>query len=217
MKPYADSPHRMAWQIFADLAALVAIVFSVRAGIWVYHRVNSVGQIGVEVEGVGTGLSGSLAEIGHTLGEIPLVGDLIADPFRNASNAAHGITDLGVAIQDQVRAIALVAGISVAVGPLILLTFVWLLPRLRFAVRAAKVHKIAQTAAGRDLLALRALATAPLEQLQLLSADVAADWRHGNTAIIEALALMEMDRAGVARAIEAPKTHAPKQIPPHLG
>jgi len=212
MKPYADDPHRMAWQIVADCVAVAAIIVSVRVGMAVHDTIARLASVGERVEGAGNDLSGSLSTIGDTLAGIPLVGSLISDPFTRASDAAHGITDMGVAIQEQVHAVATLAGVIVAVAPIIVVLLVWLVPRLRFAVRAARVARIAATPAGRDLLALRALVSAPLKDLERLSTDVAADWRTGNHAIVEALAALEMDRSGVRPRLEAPRGR--KELPP---
>ena len=51
--------------------------------------------------------------------------------------------------------------------------------------------------AGRDLLALRALATRPLNQLSKLGPDIAQSWRNGDASAMEALAALELRDLGL--------------------
>ena len=51
--------------------------------------------------------------------------------------------------------------------------------------------------AGRDLLALRALAGQPLNQLAKLGPDIAQSWRNGDAAAVDALAALELRKLGL--------------------
>jgi hypothetical protein len=51
--------------------------------------------------------------------------------------------------------------------------------------------------AGRDLLALRALVSQPLERLTRIDPDVAEAWRRGEGATVDALAAQELRRLGL--------------------
>jgi hypothetical protein len=51
--------------------------------------------------------------------------------------------------------------------------------------------------AGRDLLALRALATQPLGRLTRVAPDVAEAWRRGDDATVDALAALELRQLGL--------------------
>jgi hypothetical protein len=54
--------------------------------------------------------------------------------------------------------------------------------------------------AGRDLLALRALASRPLDQLAKLGPDIAQSWRNGDAAAVDALAALELKDLGLRPA-----------------
>ncbi|TBL27832.1 hypothetical protein EYA84_28020, partial [Verrucosispora sp. SN26_14.1] len=56
---------------------------------------------------------------------------------------------------------------------------------------------LAAAPAGRDLLALRALAGQPLRKLTRISPDVAEAWRQGDDATVNALAALELRRLGL--------------------
>jgi hypothetical protein len=51
--------------------------------------------------------------------------------------------------------------------------------------------------AGRDLLALRALASRPLDQLTRLGPDIAQSWRNGDASAVDALAALELRNLGL--------------------
>ncbi len=77
----------------------------------------------------------------------------------------------------------------------------WLPWRLRWLREAAAADRL--TGRGADgvtdleLLAARAMATAPLPQLARLPAGTGAGWRAGDPAALRALAALELDRLGL--------------------
>jgi hypothetical protein len=190
-------------QIIADVLAVLAIILFVRIGMAVHDMIASFAVWGERIESAGERLSNSLTNIGETLGNIPLIGGLIGDPFSNASKAAAEWQEVGQDIQDRIGNLAVTMGIGAALVPILFVLLVWLVPRLRFAVRAARVRNVALSPAGRDLLALRALASAPVQDLQAINPDVAAAWRSQDEATITALASLTLNRAGVKMPAKA--------------
>ncbi len=73
--------------------------------------------------------------------------------------------------------------------------FGWLPLRLRWMRRAGAAVKL--RGSSRDLLALRALANQPLRRLAALDPGIAAAWRRGDPAAVEALAALELRRLGL--------------------
>src|SRR5690554_6355803 len=108
---------------------------------------------------------------------MPLVGTMLGDPFTGLVGAASEHVALGDDIQERVSSFATTAGVLTAALPILAVLVVWLVSRLRFADRTGRVRAVALSPAGRDLLALRALASAPIQDLQRLRPDVAAAWR----------------------------------------
>jgi hypothetical protein len=181
----------------ADVLAILAITLFIRIGMSVHDKIASFAIWGERIEDAGNTLSDSLTNIGDTLSGVPLIGNLIANPFNNASNAAGELQQVGADMQAQISAVALTVGLVVAISPIIVVLLLWLIPRLRFAVRAARVHKVAASPAGLDLLALRALASAPIQDLQRISPHVAEAWRVRDPATIRALAGLALEQSGV--------------------
>jgi hypothetical protein len=63
--------------------------------------------------------------------------------------------------------------------------------------RAGAARTARDQPAGRDLLALRALAGRPLHELGRLGPDIARSWREGDTAAVDALAALELKDLGL--------------------
>jgi len=81
--------------------------------------------------------------------------------------------------------------------PLALVLFLWLPLRLRWIRRAGVASGVRDQPAGRDLLALRALASQPLNELAKLGPDIAQSWRNGDAEAVDALAALELRRLGL--------------------
>jgi hypothetical protein len=69
--------------------------------------------------------------------------------------------------------------------------------RVRWIRRATAAVGLREGTAGRDLLALRALATQPLRRLAAIDPDPVGAWRSGDESTVEALARLELRRLGV--------------------
>jgi hypothetical protein len=73
----------------------------------------------------------------------------------------------------------------------------WLPRRLGWIARASAAARIRTGPAGKDLLALRALATQPLTRLAALDPDIAAAWRRGDADAVDRLARLELGAVGL--------------------
>ena len=110
---------------------------------------------------------------------MPLVGDQLVKPFNGASDAARSIAEAGRQQQEVVNQMAWMLAILAVSVPLALVLFLWLPLRLRWMRRAGVASSVRAEPAGRDLLALRALASQPLDELTKLGPDIAQSWRNG--------------------------------------
>jgi hypothetical protein len=197
VKLYADRPARTARQLLTDLLAAGWIYAWIRAGIWVYDLVSKLAAPGRGLEHAGTGLADNLANIGRKIDKVPAAGGALASPFGHAADAARTLAAAGRDQQAAVHDLALIL-VAVVVGlPLCLVLFGWLPLRVRWIRRASAAAALRQVDAGRDLLALRALTGQPLRRLVALDADIAAAWRRGDPAAIEALSRLELTRLGL--------------------
>ncbi|WP_280838083.1 hypothetical protein [Micromonospora sp. A200] len=197
MKIYADRFPVALRQLLTDLLVVLWVYAAIRFALWVHDLVQKLAVPGQKLEGAGGGLADNLAEAGGKVGRVPLVGDELTAPFERAAEAARGVADAGRDQQELVGQLALALAIAVLVFPIALVLFGWLPLRVRWMRRAAAAKALATAPAGRDLLALRALAGQPLRKLTRIDPDVAEAWRRGDDATVDALAALELRRLGL--------------------
>ncbi|SMH49836.1 hypothetical protein SAMN06295885_3422 [Rathayibacter oskolensis] len=197
MQIYADLPAVRARQITADALAVAVVVIAVAAGIAVGSLIAGLAEIGRRLESAGSGFGTTMSDAGSTLGGIPLLGDTVRAPFDEASGAGAVLAAAGRDQQQLAGALAVVAGLAVGGLPLLLLAVLWLRPRLRFARRTAELRALGTTAAGSELLALRALTEASPGEILAAHPDAVPRWRAGDPAATAALSALALRRAGL--------------------
>lgn len=197
MQLYSSRPGVALWQAVSDVAAIATVVVAVWVSQQVQAAIASLGGFGRQIEAAGNGFSTTLDDAGEALQQVPLLGDGIAQPFRDASGTADGLAEAGAALTSGIESLAAAVGTALWLLPTMLVALVWLLPRLRFAMRARSSRRLAQSREGRDLLAMRALATQPLRKVLEAVADPVAALRSGDERGMRMLAELELRSAGV--------------------
>ncbi|MBB4694675.1 hypothetical protein [Paractinoplanes abujensis] len=197
MKPYADRLPTAVRQLLTDIVVVLWVYLWVRAALWVNDMVEKLGVPGAKLESAGGGIADNLTDAGNKVGDVPLVGDQLVKPFTGAAEAARSLAEAGRQQQDVVDTMAIVVALVAVAVPLALVLFGWLPLRLRWMRRAAVASAVRDQPAGRDLLALRALASQPLNRLAKLGPDIAQSWRNGDASAVDALAELELKRLGL--------------------
>jgi len=197
MKLYSDFPARRTRQILGDLFAVGLIGAWIWLGVFVYELVMNLSDFGVQMEDAGGQFRETMTEVSSTLGDVPLIGGGIRAPFDGASDAGAALEAAGVQQQVAVQQLATGLGVGIAVLPVLTILVIWLVPRIRFALKASATKKQLGAGASLDLLALRALSTQKLSTLTALDADPLAAWRRGDTQVVKALAQLELRSSGV--------------------
>ena len=200
MKLYSDYGAQRARQITFDLFAAFNIALWVWLGWWLYSLVMKLQAFGIQMEKAGAGFRGTMTNIGDDLGGIWLIGDGIRAPFDAASGAGRELEQAGQAQQEAVHNLALGLGIGIAVLPVLTILIFWLVPRIRFALKASKAKAMLSHENSRDLLALRALCSQKLSALAKIDDDPAGAWRREDERVLRALASLELKSAGVRLA-----------------
>ncbi len=194
---YADRFPTAARQLVTDLLVVAWVYAAVRGAMWLHDLVQRLAVPGQKLEGAGGGLADNLADASGKIGRVPLVGDELTTPFERAAEAARAVADAGRDQQELVDQLALALAVAVLVFPLGLVLFGWLPLRLRWMRRAGEAAALRSAPAGRDLLALRALAGQPLGRLTRIAPDVAEAWRRGDSDTVDALAALELRELGL--------------------
>ncbi|MFK3983952.1 hypothetical protein ACI2K4_26740 [Micromonospora sp. NPDC050397] len=197
MRIYADRFPRAARQVLTDLLVVAWVYLSIRFSMWLHDLIEKLAVPGQKLEGAGNDLARNFAETSDKIGRTPLVGDELTAPFDRAADAARSLAEAGQNQQEQVGDLALALALLALVLPLGLVLVGWLPLRLRWIRRASAARAMRAAPAGRDLLALRALANQPLRQLDRIGPDVAQAWRRGDDSTVDALAALELRRLGL--------------------
>jgi hypothetical protein len=197
MKVYAERPLRFTRQVVADVAMAAWTILWVWAAINLYDFIQQLAIPGEKLERSGDSLADNLADAQSKAGSVPLVGDRLSAPFGNAAEAARGIADAGRTQQDAVGDLATTLAWFTAAAPILVALALWIPFRAMWIRAATSAVKVRRRTGGAELLALRALATAPLRRLQALDDDIVAGWRDGDPEMIDCLARMELRRLGL--------------------
>ncbi|MCV7260939.1 hypothetical protein [Mycobacterium shimoidei] len=198
--PYATTPGRLLAQLFSDLAVALWTFLWVVVGLAVHSAVSTISDVGRQVHGGASGVADNLASAGHSADRIPLVGGAVSKPLTAASEAAMDIAGAGQNLDTTASWLAVVLAAAVAAPPIFGVMMPWLVLRLRFFRRKLAVAALADTAAGEQLLALRALANRPLRRLNAVSDDPVGGWRREDPSVIHGLAALELRSAGIRSA-----------------
>jgi hypothetical protein len=191
---YAETAGLRARQLLGDLAVLAWTVAWVAAGLGLYRLVEKLAVPGARVEQAGSSFAGDVAEIQDKIGQVPVVGDQLQDPFGRLAGTGRTLAAAGVAQQEVVHHLALWLGVVVAAVPVVALLLVWLPRRVAWAREAGAASRLRMDAADLELFAIRAVANRPLRQLHRATPDPAGALRTGE---YEALADLELRALGL--------------------
>jgi len=201
--PYATTPARLTAQLVSDLLVASWITVWVLVGLAVHHAIATFARVGTQVQSGAAGISDNLNSAGDSADRLPLLGDALATPLRAASEAALDLAGAGQSLNSTATWLAVLLAIAVAAPPVLAVGMPWLFLRIRFFRRKWTVIALAQTPAGEQLLALRALANRPLRRLTEVSDDPVGAWRRQDPTAVRGLAALELRSAGVARTTPA--------------
>lgn len=197
MKLYSDYGPRRTRQILVDVISLAFIVGWVWLGATIYALIADLSEFGKDMEDAGAGFRESMTEVGVNLGGVPLIGSGIRVPFDGASDAGGALEAAGQSQQELVHQLALTIGLGIAVLPILMIVFAWLLTRGRFVRRAGRAKAIVRAGVGIDLLALRALTTQRISAIAKVDVDPVGAWRRGDETVMRRLADLELESSGI--------------------
>jgi hypothetical protein len=197
MHLYAQHPALRARQAAADLGMLAWAVLWVLVARVVHRAVLVLAEPGRAVEDLGASVAGNMTSAAKAAGDVPLVGDDLSAPFQALADASGSVRGAGQAAQDAVATLALVLAVVLVALPVGWLLLRWLPWRLRYAREAGAARRLLADVPDLEILAARAVATAPLPRLATLPAGTGAAWRGGDPAAVRVLAALELARLGL--------------------
>ncbi|MGY1815740.1 hypothetical protein [Blastococcus sp. SYSU D00820] len=197
MRLYATRPDRRLAQVAADLGMLAWVVLWVVVARVVHGAVLVLAEPGRAVEDLGNSVADSMNSAAGAAEDVPVVGDELAAPLDALGSAAGSVSGAGQSAQDAVATLATVLAVVLVVLPVGWLLLRWLPWRLAWIREAGAAQRLMTGTPDLDLLAARALATAPLPRLAALPAGTGAAWRAGDPDAVRTLAALEADRLGL--------------------
>jgi hypothetical protein len=197
MQLYAHLPAQRTRQLAADVGMLAWIVLWVLVARTVHGAVLVLAGPGRAIEDLGDSVAGNMGSAAGVAEDVPIVGDELAAPFHDLAEAGGTVSGAGQAAQDAVGTLATVLAVVLVVLPVGWLLLRWLPWRLRWAREAAAARQLITGTPDLELLAVRAVATAPLPRLAALPPGTGAAWRAGDPAAVRALAGLELHRLGL--------------------
>jgi hypothetical protein len=198
MRLYAQRPDKRLSQVLADLGMLAWVVLWVVVARVVHAAVLVLAEPGAAVESLGVSVAESMGSAADVADDVPVVGDELAVPFDALGSAGDSVSGAGQSAQDAAGTLASWLAVVLVVLPVGWLLLRWLPWRLAWAREASAVGRMVDsTAPDLDLLAARAVVTAPLARLAALPSGTGAAWRAGDPAATRALAALEADRLGL--------------------
>ena len=201
MRLYADRPDTRARQAGADLGLLAWTVLWVLVARLVHGAVLVLAEPGDAVAGLGRSISETMGSAAGAAEDVPVVGDELSEPFDALGEAGGSVTGAGQSASDAVHTLATVSAVVLVVLPVGWLLWRWLRWRLGWLREAGAADRLLRHGADGlpdlELLAARAMATAPLAELARLPAGTGAGWRDGDPAALHALADLELRRLGL--------------------
>jgi hypothetical protein len=197
MRLYAQrSPLRVA-QLAADFGMVAWALIWVAVARLAHGAVLALAGPGRAVAGLGNSVAENMDSAAEAADDVPIVGDELSAPFEALGSAGGSVSGAGQAAQDAVGTLATLLAVVLVVLPVGWLLLRWLPWRLRYAREAGAAARLATTAPDLEILAARALATAPLPRLAALPRGTGAGWHAGDPAALRALAAVELDRLGL--------------------
>lgn len=194
---YSRRRSQAVWQVASDLFMAVWTIGWFVVGRAVDSVISAVAEPVRATADQARTTAGQMRDAADSTGQIPAVGDTLRIPFDDAASSLDKVV---ASAEQQVAAIELtatVSGVIVFAIPFLVLLAVWLPRRIGYLRASAAGQQVADSAAGTDLLALRALASQPLHRLRAISPDVAQRWREGDARVVDRLAELEVHRLGL--------------------
>jgi hypothetical protein len=201
MRLYADHPDHRTRQVAADVGLLVWAVGWVLVARVVHGAVLALAGPGNAVADLGRSISDTMGTAAGAADHVPVVGDELSAPFGALGDAGGAVTGAGTRASDAVHTLSTVLAVVLVLLPVGWLLLRWLRWRTAWLREAGAADRLLGHGAGGtvdlELLAARAVATAPLPQLARLPAGTGAGWRAGDPDALRALAGLELRRLGL--------------------
>jgi hypothetical protein len=179
---YPQLPGQRIGTISRDLLIVAFLLLFALFGKAVHDAVDALAVLGEGVRSGGEAVQGGFESAADAVDGTPIVGDDLADGFRDAGGASGGnVADLGRSGEAKVHYLANLLGFVTFAAPAALLLLAMLPPRIRQIRQLTAASRVLREPAGerRRLLAMRAAFALPYGQLLRYTKDPIGDLAEG--------------------------------------
>lgn len=194
---YARPSWRMFWQVAGDVFALGWLIGWGFLGTLSHTMISAVAEPARQSARIGADIERHLSDAAVQATWIPIVGPGLRGPLNALAENVDGLVGYSQQQVVSLEQAATLIGCLVFLIPAVLMVALWLPRRVGFIRRAGETRRLAASESGAQLLALRALMSQPVRELQRVAADPVAGWRRGDPQVVARLADLELSRAGV--------------------
>jgi hypothetical protein len=194
---YADRADRRTLQLAADLGLVVWGVVWVLVARTVHGAVLVLARPGESLTDLGRSVADTMGSAADAASDVPVLGDELATPFGALADAGGAVGGAGGDVRDAATTLAFWLAAALVVLPVGWLLLRWLAWRLRWVRESTGADRLCGGAGDLELLAARAVATAPLPELASLPPGTGAAWRAGDPVATRLLAGLELRRLGL--------------------
>lgn len=190
---YAEISPARHRQVVWDLVVVAWVVLWVVLGMHLHDLVTVLAAPGETLSDAGMSIASGADRVAGALDDTPLIGGGIAAPFSALGDAGEDLAGVGEKTRQAAHRLALWLSIVVAGAAVAAVAGPYVAWRLRWSRRATAVARLRSDPGMVRLLALRALLSRPLQELQDISADPLRDLEERP----EALAALELRGLGL--------------------
>ena len=195
MRIYAERPGRALLQVLADVGVLAWALLVVHLARAVHAAVLALQAPARQLTGAGDSIRSAFDDAARTAAGVPFVGDDLARALGTGTDAGDSLATSGRDLAASVGSAATGVAAAIVLVGIVPVVVVWFTLRARW-VHAARSARLARSA-DPDLLALHALTHRPTRALLRVTPNPAGAWRHGDPAVVAALAGIELAALGL--------------------
>jgi hypothetical protein len=206
VKLYAEQRPRVIRQVTFDAVTAAWLAAWIWLGFLVHQRVSASGDGARRIGSSGSSLARNLHDAARALSQVPLVGGKVRAPVDRAAKAATSLEHAGDQLAGNLGKLGAAIGFEVALVPVLVGVFGWLVLRIGYARRAGRAVNLREFAGGRDLLALAGLTRLPATTLAACGDSVVMSWRAADRTTVTVLADAYLDSLGLIALRDQPET-----------
>ncbi len=190
---YAETSGKRQRQVVGDLVIVAWVVLWLVVGMYLHDLVTVLAVPGEALSDAGTSMASGADRVADALDGAPLIGGGIAAPFTALGDAGDDLAGVGAATRAAAHRLALWLSVLVSGVAIVGVAAPYGAWRLRWSRRATAAARLRSDPGTARLLALRAVVSRPLHELQAISDDPFRDVEERP----EALAALELGRLGL--------------------